>query len=57
MINKRFFLMNASITTLVQLKALVCQKSLCYSLQSTLPARTFFHRESAKALGARLGVT
>ena len=24
MINKRFFLMNASITTLVQLKALVC---------------------------------
>ena len=29
MINKRFFLMNASITTLVQLKALVC--TLCFT--------------------------
>lgn len=31
MINKRFFLMNASITTLVQLKALVCDSLYLYS--------------------------
>ena len=34
MINKRFFLMNASITTLVQLKALVSVKRNCTVISS-----------------------
>ena len=56
MINKRFFLMNASITTLVQLKALVSVKRTCTvissngfkSLNSRIKACLFEAREAIK---------